>query len=435
MKPNSNAGGRRWRLLCWRPGRLAAGTLLMSLAMGARTIGQGLVFLIVARVLGTSGYGAYAAVLALAATMGTFAGMGSSTLMVRDVARDPSTFGVAWGNTVASLAVTAPMLLALYGMFAWAVLPVGITWLAIIFIGLAEIVCMPFTLACMNAYQGHERIGRAAKLLLLPIAPRVIGVLCLLVFTIWVSPPNLLGLWAVLYFAASLTAAIYLSFLVRRDLDRPILPSLRMVVSVMRRGAAYAVGGSSLKLYADADKIMLARLADLAAAGAYSAGYRVVDLVVIPLHALLMAGLPRFFKMGAAGKASMLKYGLRLLPVPLLYAVLAGVTLFWLAGWLPVIMGNQYQAAVDALKWLCWLPLVSLPRLLTQNLLIGADRERAAVAVLVAGAAVNILLNLWFIPLWNWKGAVLATYASEIGMTVLLLGLMIPSGRRKSGMA
>ncbi|AOV17895.1 hypothetical protein BJI67_13250 [Acidihalobacter aeolianus] len=404
----------------------------MSLAMWGRTLGQGVVFLIVARVLGVDGYGAYAAVLALATAMGTFAGLGASTLMLRNVARDPAAFAGAWGDTLVVLAVTGPILLALYGACAWAILPVGISWVAIFFIGVAELICMPFTLACVNAYQGHERIGRAARLVLLPILPRIVAVVCLLIIAPRLAAANRLGLWALLYFLASLVSAVYMSLMIREDLGRPRLPALRATLPVMRRGAAYAVGGSALKLYADVDKIMLARLADLAVTGAYSAGYRVVDLAVIPLHALLMAGMPRFFKMGAKGNVSMLKSGMTLLPLPLLYATASAALLFLFANWLPVLLGNQYQTAVDVLKWLCWLPLISLPRLLTQNLLIGKDRERVVAPVLVAGVAVNVLLNLWLIPLWNWKGAVVATYAAEVGMGVLLWRVMVTSEGRKS---
>jgi O-antigen/teichoic acid export membrane protein len=66
------------------------------------------------------------------------------------------------------------------------------------------------------------------------------------------------------------------------------------------------------------------------------------------------------------------------------------------------------------------MPAVSLPRLLFQCLLIGGDRQKFAVNILGAGCILNIALNLWLISLWSWRGAVVATYAAEIGMAITM---------------
>lgn len=74
-------------LFAWPSGRLARSTLAMTVGMDFRTLGQGAVFLIVARVLGVSDYGAYSATLALAMTLGGFSGFGASIIMLRETSR------------------------------------------------------------------------------------------------------------------------------------------------------------------------------------------------------------------------------------------------------------------------------------------------------------------------------------------------------------
>lgn len=39
------------------------------------------------------------------------------------------------------------------------------------------------------------------------------------------------------------------------------------------------------------------------------------------------------------------------------------------------------------------------------------------VRVIAIGALANVILNLWLIPRWGWRGAVAATYFVEIAMT------------------
>ncbi len=415
-------------LFAWRPGRLVRGTLAMTVGMGLRTLAQAGVFLIVARVLGIEAYGAYAAVLALAGGLGSFAGFGVSVLMLRDTARDANAFAAAWGRTLAALALTAPVLWLAYGLTAWVALPGDIPWAVVAWIGVAELIFAPIALVAMHAYHGHERIGRAARLVLAPVLPRLAAALLLVPLALWLAPGMRLQAWAELYALAAASAAAYAMWLVRRDLSVDFRPIWADLGRSLREGWAFAVGGAALRLYADIDKTLLARLSTLEAAGAYSVAYRVTDMASLPLNSLLAAAVPRVFRAGEQGAHHAARYALRLLPLPLAYTAAIGGVLYFIAGWLPWVLGPSFALAVEALRWLAWLPLISLPRLFMQTALIGGDRQSLLAAVLGVGAALNILLNLWAIPRWGWQGAVGATYAAEIAMSGILI-LSIPRWR------
>ncbi len=401
----------------------------MTVGMGLRTAAQAGVFLVIARVLGVQAYGAYAAVLAVAGTLGTFSGFGVPMLMLRDVARDPASFPVAWGRTLAAIGVSIPTLAGIYGVLAWAILPTGLSWFAVGLIGFAELAFGPLALAGVNAYQGHERIGRAGRLVLVPILVRLLAALALLPLALYIPASMRLVAWSTLYAVAALFAAVYAVWLVYRDFGPPIRPEARELRASLGEGVTFAFGGAALKLYMDIDKTMLARLSTLEAAGAYSAAYRVVDMALLPVNALLAATLPRFFRAGESDVGASLRYGWRILPLPLLYTVSIAAALYVGAQWLPLLLGASYQLAVNALQWLCWLPLIGLARLLLQLLLTSADRQREVAAVLGLGAALNIVLNLGLIPLWSWRGAVLSTYAAEVVMALAFSRLAWRYGR------
>lgn len=408
-------------LFDWRLGKLARDTLAMTAGLGLRTLGQAGVFLIVARILGIAAYGAYAAVLALAGSLGGFAGLGVSFLMLRDTARDSRTFTQGWGHTLAALLVSVPALLSLYLLLAWVILPTQISWSVILCIGVAELIFAPIALVATHAYQGHERIGRAARLVLAPVLPRLAAALLLVPLALWLAPGARLQTWAALYALAAALAAAYALWLVHRDLGVDLRPIWADLGQSMREGWTFAVSGSALKLYADIDKTLLARLATLKAAGAYSAAYRVTDMAMVPLHSLLAAAVPRFFRAGEQGVHHAGRYALRLFPLPLAYTAAISGLFYFIAGWLPWVLGPSFTPAVEALRWLAWLPLISLPRLFLQTALIGGDRQGMLAAVLGVGAALNILLNLWAIPRWGWQGAVGATYIAEIVMSGILI--------------
>lgn len=421
-------------LFGWRPGPLAKGALAMTVAMGLRSLTQTLVFLIVARVLGVADYGAYAAVLALSATFACFSGLGTQVLMVREVSRDPNCFTAAWGLTLTAILISSPILFVVYGVLARVLLPASVSLTVIVFIGLADLIFAPIGLSAITAYQGHDRLDRAAHLSFIPVLPRLAVALALFPLQLVLSDDMRLSTWAFLYAVAAFAAALYAWRMVRKELGPARKPRWRCVWNSLREAIAFAFGSAALKVYADIDKMMLARLATLEAAGAYSAGYRVADLTTVPLLSLLSAAMPRFFRAGEFGVSAALAYAHRILLVPLIYSILAGLGLYLCAGMLPLLLGATYGDAVPALQWLAWLPLLSLPRLFLQSLLIGGDRQNYAVQVLAGGGLFNIALNLWLIPLWSWRGALVATYAAEIGMA-LAMGVIAFSSQAKQSSA
>lgn len=410
---------------------LIKSTIVLSTGTGIRTICQSLVFLILVRILGVKSYGAYAAVLAIASSLGSFAGFGTQITLVRDVSRNPTTFKKSWGLVLAAIVSGAPLLFGVYLFLSWTLLSKQISWAIIVPIGVAELILAPLALACAYAYQGYERMGRTSRLILAPILPRFIGALLLLLFAVFFPIHTyLLPAWSFLYASAALISATYAVRLVHKDLGLPIQPKFMELIGYMGKSTSFAIGGAAQKLYVDIDKTMLASLNNLETSGAYSAGYRVVDMALIPLRSILTSSIPQFFRAGQKGTANTVGYAVKLLPWPLIYAFICGVVLFFSAKMLPLILGAGYEQAVQVLQYLAWLPLLSLPRLFIQTALSTSGQQRVVVIALVTGAIVNILLNLWLIPSSGWRGAIVSTYMSEILMVSLML-LIIYTKRRK----
>ena len=403
----------------WRPGKLARDTVLLGAGLGLRALSQALVFLIVARLLGTQGYGAFSAALAAASIWSNFCGLGGYAILVRDVARDPARFTRSWSLTLAALGLSILPVLLLYLVSVRWFLP-QVPWALMLALGLGELVFWPLANVAVYVYQGFERMGRSARMMLAPVLARLAAATLLLLAVVREGADERLVLWGWLYAAASLAAAIYAHHRVVRDLGRPRWPGRRELIGHIRAGVPFSLLGGAGKLYLDADKFLLARLAGLETAGLYSAGYRFVDLTFLPLHALIAAAVPRLFRAGANGTAHSLRAALPLLGPALAYAAVAGLLLFLAAPLIPRLLGASYEEAVSVVRWLAWLPLVAFPRLLMQSALATSDRQTRGMMIVSLGALANIGLNVWWIQLWGWRGAIAATYAAELVMVVVI---------------
>lgn len=403
----------------WRPGRLAKNTMLLGTGMGLRALAQGLVFLIVARTLGTQGYGAFSAVLAVAGVWINFSGVGGHVLLVRDVARDPGRFPQCWGLTLAGLAISMLPVIFLYGISVWRLLS-GVPCLLLVSLGMAELLFCPLTNTAASAYRGFERMGRSARLMLTLVLARLGAALMLALVALWQPVSKRLALWGWLYGAASLLAAVYAVYLVTRDLGWPYWPRRQTLVPYLISGLPFSLWGGASKLHVDADKFLLARMTSLEVTGTYSAGYRFVDLALMPLHALLDAAAPRLFRAGAEGVPSTLRASMPLVWPALGYALSIGAGLSLAAPLIPHLLGEAYITSVDVVRWLSWLPLVGLPRLLLLYAVATGDAQRQGMVTVLAGAIFNVILTIWWVPLWGWRGAAAATYVSEVIMTLIL---------------
>ncbi len=426
--PRCHTYARLAALKAWRPGRLAKGTMTMTLGLGLRTLAQAAVFLIVARVLEAEAYGAYAAILALAMALGAMVGLGASVVMLRDTARTPDAFAMGWQTTLAAILSTAGVFYGVYLLLAHWFLPQGLGLLPLLALGAAEIVLSPLTLAVMHAYQGHERLGRAARMALMPLVPRLLAAGSLPLILLAVPTADRLAVWAGGYFLAAAAAAAYALWRLKRDYGLHFRPSAQGLWPTLRQGWPFAASGAAYKAMVDIDKLMLARMTALDTAGTYAAAHRVVDVASVPLMSFFAAASTRFFRAGEGGARSAARLAWRFLPWPLSYALAAGAALYQFADWLSVLLGGAYRDAIEVLRWLAWLPLVSLPRLLLQAALTGSDRQRHVVQVLILGAAANVGLNLWLIPALSWQGAVLSTYAVEVLMSLAYVRLIAAAG-------
>jgi len=105
------------------------------------------------------------------------------------------------------------------------------------------------------------------------------------------------------------------------------------------------------------------------------------------------------------------------LTVPLLFAVFAFSDIF-----IRLLFGNEYVAGIFAFRILLLGVLCYIVAIINNTAISGIGKPKIVTKIIFISAAVNIILNLLLIPLFNITGAAIATSVSYF--TVLALSTM-----------
>jgi O-antigen/teichoic acid export membrane protein len=394
---------------------LVKNTLWMLLAHGGRLVLQIAYFVIVARTLGAEQYGAFVGATSLVSTLAPFATLGAGNLLVKNVSRDRTLFQDYWGNALLVISVSGFVLTLLLLLVAPSILPRTISVPVVFFAAVADLFFYRIIDTSGQAFQSVLWLSQTAILNVLPSITRILAGLVL----IYCFPQPTALEWTALYMVSTAVAAAIALLMVHRSLGQPRL-ALKRLRPELLEGFYFSMGLSSQTIYNDIDKTMLARLSSLDAAGIYAAAYRLIDVAFVPVRSLLTAAYAKFFQHGASGIKGSLVLAKQLIPFAGAYSIAASLGLCLLAPLIPYALGDEYAGTVNALRWLAPLTFIKSMHYFAADSLTGAGFQghRSAVQVLVA--IVNILLNLWLIPLFSWQGAALTSIASD---GLLMLGL------------
>lgn len=387
---------------------LAKDTLWMLFSKLFNVVMQAAYFVIVARLLGRENYGSFIVITAMTSIVFPFVPLGSEHLLVKNVSTNRETFSTYWGNGLVLLTANGAFFTIILLLLSPLLFPPGVPWGAILLILLADLICLALLDLGFKSLMATNMVNKTAQLGILSTCSKLLAALSLAIFFTNPSVAN----WGCLYFVSSVIMATVTILLVNKMVGspRPVLSELK---SNITQGLYFSISTSANNINANLDKSMLGKLSNLGAAGIYGSAYRFIDVGNVPLLALFGATYTRFFQHGASGIRGSLGFAKRLLPILTLYAIATVIGFWLLAPFIPLILGEEYRDAIEALLWLSPLPAIATFQYLAADTLTGSGYQKARSVVQVSAAIVNILLNIWLIPQFSWKGAAYATLISD----------------------
>lgn len=393
-------------------------TVIMTLGHGVRVISQSVLFVLLARVLGADGYGAFAGILGFVGIWVPFVGWGMGHILIKRVALDPTLFGAYFAKSLtASLISGLAFLPVVFVASSW-LLPENVSRGAVLAIATSELLFTSIVLVCSQAFQAFERMAMTIGLLAGMSLLRLIGLVL-----VWILLGSLtLYTWTVIYALVTLAGAVLSVISVVHSLGAPAWRHGDW--SELRVGWSFALGQAAYRAHHDADKALLVRLSSLQDAGLYSAANRIVDVAFVPIGALLASAYAKFFQYGDKGIQEGLTFAKRLMPWGFGYAALCAGGLWIVAPFVPVLLGAEFDESTQALRVIAILPIIGLFRFLAASVLTGAGYQRSVMRTEWAAAVANIGLNVLLIPNLGWFGAAISMVCTQ-AVAMIALWLLI----------
>lgn len=406
-----------------RSGILHNATWVLS-GRGLQWVGRFVHFAIVARVLGPAGYGTFVGCAAFIMTIAPFASWGTGQVMIKYSVRDQNVLPAYLGNALLVTAASGALLTLFALLIRPIVLPASATAAMLTAVAIAEILGTVMTEICLQAFQALAQFRRGTQLLAWSTGLRVVAALVLAGST--ATPLR----WAYLYAASGMMATIGgLAALSRCGASPHFQPDL--LLPSVREGFHFSTSTASQSVYNDIDKTMLARLSTVESAAIYAVAYRLIDAAMLPIRSVAAATYPEFFRQGVHGVTSTFGFARRILKRSVVYGIGTSIALFLAAGLVPLILGRAYAESAAALRWLCVLPTIQSVHAFLSDTLTGANYQWQRSASQIAVAAFNVLVNLWIIRAYAWRGAAWSSLMTDSLLMVMLYFIISRHLRRE----
>ena len=395
---------------------LRQSSLWMISGQGVSILCQGLYFVLIGRALGSREYGAFVGVVALIAAFSQFSSLGMEMILVRNVSRDRASFAKTWGQALIIFSAGFFVLLAAAVLFAHFALPANLRGI-VPWIALSDGLLGKFVQLASRAFQGAGCLAWTARLSALTNLCRTATAAAVWGWSRAHAVHPTAATWARIYWLSSLTVAAIAGVVVTAQLGLPRLARIRR--SDLSQGLSFSLSGSSISVYNDIDKTFLVSCGQPRAAGIYSAAYRIVDAATLPLYGIYAAAAPRFFREGAQSVARARDFSRRTLTRTLPYTAAVALLMAAAAPLLPLAFGPSFRESVEALRWLCLLPVLRALHYAWGSPITGSASQWYRTATQFGAAALNLALNFALIPRWSWRGAAAASLLTDGTLALL----------------
>jgi len=231
---------------------LARNAAWLFAGQGLSFVVQGLYFIVLARLLGTTQYGLLAGVVALVAVVSQYSPLGSGLLFLRHVSPDHSRFREYWGNILVSVFLLGGLLVVgLRISGRWFVGEASVSLL--IPIAISDCLFQQLGSCAGQVFQTFEKMKFSAMITLLSNVLRLVLAVGMLLVLKRASAWQ----WAIASLIVSFIGASIAFGIVTRFFGLPSF-SMPLFLKRIREGLVFAVSGSTTAVYNDIDKGVVA---------------------------------------------------------------------------------------------------------------------------------------------------------------------------------
>ncbi|MDQ1274267.1 MAG: hypothetical protein QG591_2897 [Planctomycetota bacterium] len=412
-------------------GSLARGA---SGTFGLKIVSTGLSFIIgllLARLLGTTGYGAYAYAMTWVGLLAVPGALGLDRLLVREVAIYETKSEwclmkglLRWANQMvlivsAGLALLAALISCVFVSHQDSLMLVSF-WVALVSLPLITLIRVR-----QAVLRGFNRViaGQLPEMLIQPILFICFIGAAYMFFGRGLTAPWILGI----NIAATGITFIVGAMVLLKTLPPPIrktYPSYKIREWIQSALPLMLLAGIQI-INARMDIIMLGAIKGPKEAGIYSVANRGAEFITFILLAVNTSLAPTVASLYAAGDMKKLQDVVtKSTRIILLFSLPMSLVLIIFGHWFLLLFGEAFTQGRTTLAILSVGQLVNAAMGSVGLLLVMTRHERNAAIGMGISAVLNIILNAMLIPKWSMTGAATATASSMIIWNILLAVLV-----------
>lgn len=235
---------------------------------------------------------------------------------------------------------------------------------------------------------------------------------------------------SVYWFAVSnaldyMVIAIGLLFVYRRMGGARLRLSTETAKNLLKKSRYYIIPDMMVAIFAQTDRIMLKLMIDDAATGYYSAAVACAGMTAFVFSAVIDSFRPMIFDDKKNNEEQYEKDVCRLYSIIIYLSLLQSVFITVFAGLIiRILYGVDYAPSVSALRLIVWYTTFSYVGSVRNIWILAESKQKYLWVINLTGAAANVVLNYFLIPVMGILGAALASLITQI-FTNVIIGFII----------
>ena len=196
---------------------------------------------------------------------------------------------------------------------------------------------------------------------------------------------------------------------------------------LLSSSTSFIISGLMISIYACTDKLMLKQMLGEASVGYYSLASAISVSWAFVLSAIIDSLYPEIVQSFNTNRIYYERKNRQL------YAIVFYTSLFMSAAicllarpFIEILYGASYLPAVQPLRIVVWYTAFSYLGVARNAWMVCENRQKYLKYLYMGAAAINVVLNLLFIPPWGASGAAAASLLTQIATTVLLPAVIRP---------
>lgn len=378
-----------------------AQTLGRALSMGSVF----LVFVMVARFIGTEQFGKYAYLMVFWTSLVTVAEFGTNSVIAKDLAQQQDNGPAYFGNFLILRASLILIAMAMAMPVAWFIRKELFAYL------LAGIVMLPF-LGSRFFEPVFQIYGRPWYSLWLSSSYSLIYLFLSTVALLW--KPELTTIISA-YIAANIIY-VFIAFFLTSKVIKPLLKAdPKIIRSILKIAIPIGISGILTLVHMRADTFMLAAMKGDIEVGLYNAAYKFLDMAVI-LAVMISNPLMPILSKYALGDREVLRRNFSRITelISVVIIPVAVITPFVSKPLMGLCFGQEFIYSSSALNIMAWIGVMTFYSMLNYTVLVAVEVVFFQIWLTALSAVMNVGLNLILIPPYGFIGSAWATLATEI---------------------